>query len=92
MTVRHTRYTGAMSTAPALPPPGFDELSPEEKLDYIEALWNRVAVHPEEIPVPEWHRRIVSERLAAHRRGEGEARPWSEVRNDLRDLLRNVRR
>jgi hypothetical protein len=25
---------------PALPPPGFDELSPDEKLEYIQALWD----------------------------------------------------
>jgi hypothetical protein len=24
---------------PAVPPPGFDELSPDEKLEYIQALW-----------------------------------------------------
>jgi hypothetical protein len=38
---------------PALPPPGFDELSPDEKLEYIQALSDHFAERPEEVPVPE---------------------------------------
>ena len=76
---------------PALPPPGFDELSPDEKLDYIQALWDRFAEHPDDVPVPDWHRRVIAERLAAYRRGEMTTRSWSEVREDLLAQLRSVR-
>jgi putative addiction module component (TIGR02574 family) len=81
-----------MRSTPDLPPPGFDELSAEEKLDYIQALWDRFAARPEEVPIPDWQRRILRERLAAHRRGEGETRPWTEVREELQALLRDARR
>jgi putative addiction module component (TIGR02574 family) len=54
----------------AVPPPGFDELSPDEKLEYIQALWDHFSEHPADVPVPDWHRQVVAERLAAHRRGE----------------------
>ena len=37
-----------------LPPPGFDELTVDEKLEYLDALWDRIAAHPNEVPVPEW--------------------------------------
>lgn len=73
---------------PTLPPAGFDELSPDEKLEYIQALWDRFAEHPEDVPVPGWHREIVAERLAAYRRGELSARAWSEIREELLDRLR----
>jgi putative addiction module component (TIGR02574 family) len=76
---------------PAIPPPGFDELSPDEKLEYVQALWDRVSEHPEQVPTPDWHREIVAQRLAAHRRGEGTSRAWSEVREDLMSRLRNAR-
>lgn len=76
---------------PALPPPGFDELSADEKLEYVQALWESVSERPEDVPVPDWHRRVVAERLAAHRGGEASARPWSEVREDLLTRLRNPR-
>jgi hypothetical protein len=67
---------------PAMPPPGFDDLSPNEKLDYINALWERFTAQPEDVPMPEWHREVIAERVAAA--GEGSARPWDAVRKDLR--------
>jgi putative addiction module component (TIGR02574 family) len=76
---------------PAIPPPGFDELSGEEKLEYVQALWDRVSEHPEDVPVPDWHREVVAQRLAAHRGGDMTSRPWSEVREDLLTRLRDPR-
>lgn len=77
-----------MGAAPKLPPPGFDELSPEEQLDYINALWHRLVTHAESVPVPDWHREIVAERLAEYRAGKaGKGRSWAEVRKDLQAEL-----
>ena len=76
---------------PTLPPPGFDELSADEKLEYIQDLWALFSEHPEEVPVPDWHRQVVAERLAAHRRGEMTSRPWTEVREELLARLRTAR-
>ena len=76
---------------PTLPPPGFDELSPDEKLEYIQALWDHFSEHPEEVPVPDWHRQIVAERVAAHRHGEMRSRSWSEIREELLTRLRTPR-
>lgn len=75
-----------------MPPPGFDELTPEEKLDYVQALWDRISAHPEEVPVPEWQRKLVRERLAAHERGEGTSVPWSTVRQEAEEILRKTSR
>ena len=76
---------------PAVPPPGFDELTPDEKLEYIQALWARFSEHPDSVPVPDWHRQVVAERLAAHRRGEITSRPWPEIRDELLARLRTAR-
>jgi len=84
---------GCMGAAPKLPPPGFDEMSGEDKVEYINALWGRVLEHPESVPIPEWHRRVLAERLAEYRAGKaGEARPWDEVRRDLQAELDKARR
>ena len=77
-----------MATAPIAAPPGFDELPFEEKLDYLQALWARIVSKPEQIPVPDWHRQILAERLASYRAGEGSSRPWNEFRDEMRSLLR----
>jgi hypothetical protein len=48
---------------PALPPPGFDDLSPEETLDYIQGLRNRLSERSGDVPTPDWDRQVVAERL-----------------------------
>ena len=87
-------YTGrirailrSMASVPFTPPVGFDELSIEEKLDYLQALWARVLSQPNQMPVPDWHRQILADRLATYRAGQGSSRPWSEFREELRSLL-----
>ena len=75
-----------------MPPPGFDDLTPEEKLDYLQELWERMSARPEEVPVSEWQRKLVRERLAAHERGEGGTVPWSTVSQEAEDLLRKLSR
>ncbi len=45
------------------PPAGFDELTVEEKLNYVESLWDRIAATPETIPVPDWHLEVIEQRL-----------------------------
>jgi putative addiction module component (TIGR02574 family) len=55
-----------MRDAPPLPPPGFDDLSVEEQIEYVSSLWDRIASQPETVPVPDWHWKIIEERLAAH--------------------------
>ena len=72
-----------MNRSCPIPPPGFDELPTDEKVRYVETLWNRIATTPDEVPVPDWHRQIVRDRLAEHRMDPGAGGPWREVRDDL---------
>lgn len=68
-------------------------MSAEEQIDYINGLWGRVLAHPESLPVPDWHRKILAERLAEYRAGNaGNGRSWIEVRKDLRAELDKIRR
>jgi putative addiction module component (TIGR02574 family) len=70
-------------------PPGFDHLSVEEQIDYLQSLWDRIAASPERVPVPEWHQRIIRERLEAYRANPTAGRPWEEVRTEIERKLRN---
>ena len=78
-----------MAQAVPIPPPGFDDLSIEEKLDYVQSLWDRITARPEEIPVPDWHRQVLEERLAAYRANPNEGRSWEEVCDELLRKLRD---
>ena len=70
-----------------LPPPGFDDLSVEEKNDYVQSLRDRIAASPETIPLPDWHHEILDERLkdldANPEAGDG----WEVVQERLRKKL-----
>jgi putative addiction module component (TIGR02574 family) len=84
----------AKITNMALPaiPAGFDDLSADEKIEYIQGLWARVVAHPEEVPAEDWQQELVTERLTAYRSGKTTTRPWREVQHDLRSSLRPPRR
>lgn len=47
----------------------------EDQIEYVQLLWDRIAVHPDRVPVPQWH-------LEELRRRESSAKTstWGEVR------------
>ncbi len=57
------------------------DLTVGERIDLIESLWN--SIDPNQLPLPESHRRALDEALAGYRRDPDEGRSWDEVRNDL---------
>lgn len=60
----------------------------EDKIDYVQNLWDRIAANQDQIPLQEWHRQILEERLAAHRAAPQDARPWGEVLDGLERRLK----
>jgi putative addiction module component (TIGR02574 family) len=60
-------------------PEGFSRLSKTEQIDYLQALWDRIAESPGEIPIRESHLRLAEERLAEYRRDPSRARPARDV-------------
>ena len=66
------------------PPPGFDDLSIEEQIEYVQFLWDRIAAHPDRVPVPDWHEEILDERLADLAANPDDGSPWEEVEKRLR--------
>jgi putative addiction module component (TIGR02574 family) len=72
-----------MNKRVSIPPPGFDDLSVEEQIDYVQDLWDWIAARPEDIPVPAWQKAVIDERLRAHAANPADAVPWEEVRERL---------
>jgi putative addiction module component (TIGR02574 family) len=68
-----------------LPPPGFDELSVDEKIDYLQSLWDRIAATPQAIPVSDWHRAIIDERLKDLEVNPEAGDSWEVVQERLRN-------
>jgi len=59
-------------------------LSIEEQIEYVQFLWDRIAAHPNRIPVPDWHKEILDERLADLAANPDDGSPWEEVEKRLR--------
>ena len=71
------------------PPPGFDELSVDERIDFVPSLWDRIAATSEQVPVPDWHRRVIRERLESYGAAPEAGRPWADVRAEIAGKLRD---
>jgi len=68
----------------AIPEPtGFADLSRDEQVRYLQALWDRIAKHPEELSIPEIHLKIAEDRLAEYRRDPTRSRSAFEVLDRL---------
>jgi hypothetical protein len=52
---------------PTVPPPGFSELSTEETIAYVQALWDLIVANPADVPVDDGQLAILKERLPAAR-------------------------
>jgi len=64
-----------------------DDLTPEEQLQLLEDIWDRLSEHPSSVPLSDAQRAELDRRLDALeediRAGRPVGRPWSEVRNRL---------
>jgi putative addiction module component (TIGR02574 family) len=69
-------------------PPGFSELSKEEQIRYVQALWDRIAEHPDDVPVLESQLALAEEGLAEYRRDPTQARPAFEVLDEIANRRR----
>lgn len=59
-------------------------LPPEDRIDLLNEAWDAIAAEPEDVPVPEWHLRLLDERLA-------DPDPQYVGWEDLRDRLARSR-
>ncbi len=55
-----------------------------EKLQIIEVLWEDLRNQEEAVSVPEWHRKLLDERLKAVEEGREEILEWDDIKHDLR--------
>ena len=69
-----------MGDSVPIPPPGFERLSIEEKIEYVQSLWDRIAADVDSVPLAEWQKQLLDERLKDHDDNPGSGIPWSQVR------------
>ena len=60
------------------------ELSPSEKLQLVEDLWDDLATTPEDVPVHDWQKQELARRKANLMKNPAPGRPWDEVKQRVR--------
>jgi putative addiction module component (TIGR02574 family) len=63
--------------------PTFEQMTPAERILYVQDLWDRIAEHPEDVEVSEAWKAELDRRLAAHQADPGAAIPWEQVKANL---------
>jgi putative addiction module component (TIGR02574 family) len=81
-----------MAKKSPIPPPGFENLTSEEKIQYVQDLWDYVVADTSKVPIPDWHRQILDQRLAEYRAAPHEGQAWGQVREQLLRDLAKVKR
>ena len=82
-----------MANAVSIPPPGFEDLTPGEKIDYVQDLLDYVLADASKVPIPDWYRSILDERLTEYQAASDEGEAWPRVGDRLlRDLAERKRR
>ena len=69
-------------------PPEFGRAPSEERIAFVQDLWDQIAQEPDKVQLPEQHKRILANRLAVYRTNPHDGKPWSEVRDHLLAQLR----
>jgi putative addiction module component (TIGR02574 family) len=62
------------------------ELSPSEKLQLVEDLWDDLAATPEAVPVHDWQKEELPRRKVNLRKNPGSGLTWEEVQRRVRSL------
>ncbi|MGA2182700.1 MAG: addiction module protein [Bryobacteraceae bacterium] len=60
------------------------DLSPAEKLQLVEDLWDDLAAAPDAVPVHDWQKQELARRKANLQRNPASAVPWEEVKQRVR--------
>jgi putative addiction module component (TIGR02574 family) len=60
------------------------DLSPAEKLQLVEDLWDDLAATPEDVPVHDWQVRELERRKANLLNNPGSGLSWEEVKRRIR--------
>ncbi len=60
------------------------ELSPSEKLQLVEDLWDDLASSPEAVPVHDWQKEELAKRKANLMKNPGAGLTWEQVKRRVR--------
>lgn len=60
-----------------------DQMTLEEKLRVMEALWDDLCQHEEDVPVPLWHKELLEERERMVEEGKAQFLDWETAKRRI---------
>jgi hypothetical protein len=64
-----------------------DQMTTEEKLRAMEALWADLSRCEQDVPSPAWHEQVLKEREESLQSGQEQFLDWEAAKRELRDRL-----
>lgn len=64
--------------------PTFEQMSPAERILYVQDLWDRIAERPADVPVSDEMKQELDRRMAEHQSDPSSSVPWETVLERLR--------
>jgi len=68
-------------------PLALDQMTIEEKLQTMEALWNDLCQHEEALPVHDWQKEVLDERERLIKSGEAQFVDWDEAKKRIAEEI-----
>jgi putative addiction module component (TIGR02574 family) len=65
-----------------------NEMTVEEKLQALEAIWDDLSRNAQNLPSPAWHKELLEARLRDVEEGRDKFYPWEEVRRIMHEEIR----
>jgi len=65
-----------------------DQMTIADKLQVMESLWADLSRRPDDLPSPDWHKDVLSERRRLVEEGKLQFVDWEKAFGDLREEVR----
>jgi len=65
----------------------FEQLSVDEKVQVVQDLWDRIAMSPDQLSIPDWHRKELLRRQKEWANNPDQGENWDDIKQALRDSL-----
>jgi len=62
-----------------------DQMTLEEKLRAMEALWDDLCRREEEVPIPQWHKDLLDERERSIEQGKAQFTDWETAKKRINE-------
>lgn len=63
------------------------KLSVDERIHLVQTIWDSIAADTEVSEISEEHKKIIDERLEAHKNSPNEVVSWDEVKKSVKKIL-----